>query len=78
MISYEEVMMIVFGVVALVVGGTILYARSKQVICSIGFMIFTFAGCASELPSDERKEVVSSQFRYDWCYDEVVCKQATW
>ena len=29
MISYEEVMMIVFGVVALVVGGTILYARSK-------------------------------------------------
>ncbi len=30
MISYEEVMMIVFGVVTLVVGGTILYARGKE------------------------------------------------
>lgn len=29
MISYEEVMMIVFGVVFLVIGGTILYARGK-------------------------------------------------
>ena len=29
MISYEEVMMIVFGMVTLVVGGTILYARGK-------------------------------------------------
>ena len=30
MISYEEVMMMVFGVVFLVVGGTILYARKVK------------------------------------------------
>jgi predicted nucleic acid-binding Zn ribbon protein len=29
MVSYEEVMMIVFGVLALVVVGTILYARGE-------------------------------------------------